>query len=128
MQWDIKKVRHALGDKLIGYPLMREQVCKAILQLPAELIEKVCRTVWFISSPEDAWAFTFKGADLKERHLVFLSEELFREKEEQIHYTILHEIGHVILNHSNSIGRTQTQSEIKKQEGEADQFAKKYLS
>jgi Zn-dependent peptidase ImmA (M78 family) len=124
--WDVKKVRHALGDKLIGKSFMREQVCRALLFLPSEMIGNVCKSVWFISSPEDAWAFTFKGADIKNRHLVFLSEELFLEDEAQIRYTILHEIGHVVLDHKNSIGIVQTDSEIKKQEQEADRFAQKY--
>jgi len=128
MDWTIKMVRTALGDKLIGSVFMHEQVCKTLLLLPSSMIEKVCKTVWFISSPVDAWAFTFRGSDIKERHLIFLSEELFRQDENQIRYTILHEIGHVILNHRNSIGSMQTDSEIKRQEREADIFARSYLN
>ncbi len=126
MQWTIQKVGERLGDKLIGNAFMREQVCTTLLLLPSAMVEKVCKTVWFISSPEDAWAFTFRGEDLKHRHLIFLSEDLFRQDESQIFYTILHEIGHVLLNHRNSIGVTQTESEIHTQEEEADTFAKKY--
>jgi hypothetical protein len=128
MNWTITSVRKALGDKLIGSSYMREMVCKTILHLPAEQIEQVCRKVWFISSPEDSWAFTFRGADIKDRHLVFLSEELFAQNTNQITYTILHELGHVILNHRNAIGVTQTQSEINRQEKEADDFSKKYIT
>lgn len=128
MKWTIERVRKALGDKLIGGLYMRESVCKALLFLPSDLIEHVCRDVWFISSPEDAWAFTFRGADIRNRHLIFLSEELFRQHEDQIMYTILHEVGHVVLSHRNSIGYMQTQGEITRQEKEADQFVRKYLS
>lgn len=106
---------------------METMVCKSILLLPDEIIGRVCKTVWFISSPEEAWAMTFRGEELKERHLVFLSDELFLQSEEQITYTILHEIGHVMLNHRNSIGITQTESEIQRQEKEADAFARMYL-
>ena len=127
MQWTLEKVRHALGDKLVGNVFMREQVCIALLFLRPDIIERVCKTVWFISSPEDAWAFTFKGADIKKRHLIFISDELLRQTEDQIRYTILHEVGHVVLNHSNSIGYQQTESEIKHQEIEADNFVKKYM-
>ncbi len=127
MTWTVTSVRKALGGKLIGSLSMREMVCKTILNLPAEQIEQVCKKVWFISSPEDAWAFTFRGADIKDRHLVFLSEELFRQDVSQITYTILHEIGHVVLDHRNSIGVEQTQSEIDHQENEADIFARKYI-
>ena len=77
---------------------------------------------------EDGWAFTLRGDELKENeYLVFLSDELLNEDENQITWTIAHEIGHVILGHRNSIGEVQTKEEIKNQEKEADAFAKKYL-
>ena len=127
MQWTIEQIRKTLGGKLVGNLRMREMVCETILKLSPDLIEHVCRKVWFISSPEDSWGFTFRGADIKDRHLVFLSEELFVQDASQIRFTILHEIGHVILNHRNSIGFEQTESEIKQQEQEADSFARKYV-
>jgi len=126
VSWTIQKIRKALGGKLIGTTFMSAQVCLAILLLPPSIIEKVCKSVWFISSPDDSWAFTFKGSDIKNSHLIFLSDDLLSQNEEQIRYTIIHEIGHVILNHSNSIGILQTETEIKKQEREADAFARKY--
>lgn len=126
MKWTIKKVRESLGDKLIGNAVMREHVCKTLLLLPSEMTEKICKTVWFITSPEDAWAFTFRGEDLKQRHLIFLSEDLFRQDNAQITYTILHEVGHVLLNHKNSIGILQTETEIQTQEQQADEFAREY--
>lgn len=52
-------------------------------------IEKVCKTVWFISSPEDAWAFTFRGTDVKKSHLIFISDRLLIQDENQIRDTIL---------------------------------------
>ncbi len=128
MQWTVLKIRKALGGKLIGNPFMQENVCKALLLLPSQSIENVCKTVWFISSPVDAWAFTFKGSEIKNRSLIFLSDELLQQDEEQIRFTILHEVGHVVLNHRNSIGNRQTQSEIKQQEREADQFAGEFLN
>ena len=128
MQWTVIKVRKALGGKLIGNLFMREIVCKTLLLLPSHVIEEVCRTVWFVSSPEDAWAFTFKGSEIKDRSLIFLSDELLKQNKRQIIYTILHETGHVVLQHRNSIGYRQTQSEIKQQEQEADRFAQQYIA
>jgi hypothetical protein len=128
MNWTITKVRQALGGKLIGNLFIREFICKTILLLPSDTIAFVCSHIWFISSPEDAWAFTFRGAEIKNRSLIILSDELLQQDESQIRYTILHEIGHVVLNHRNSIGHEQTQSEIKQQEDEANHFAKKYVS
>src|SRR5260221_13282801 len=88
MKWDVVKVRRWLGGKLIGSLYMREIVCKTILLLPSENIASVCAKVWFISSPEDAWAFTFRGADIKDRSLIFLSDALLRQDENQISYTL----------------------------------------
>lgn len=112
--------------RLMGNLKMREAVCKTVLKLPFELINRVTSSVWFISSPEDAWAFTLRGSDVKNQHLVVISDELLEQDDKQIEYTILHEIGHVVLEHRNSIGFVQTESEISRQEFEADIFAKKY--
>lgn len=127
MKWDVISIRKKIGGKLIGKPFMETIVCKTILLLPDDLIEKVCSSVWFIASQEDAWALTFRGSELKERHLIFLSDALLAQSDDQITYTILHEIGHVLLNHRNSIGALQTESEIQQQEAAADAFATNYL-
>lgn len=127
MKWTVLKIRKAFGGKLIGSPYMMQIICQTVLLLPPQIIEQVTSKVWIISSPDDAWALTFKGSELQDRHLIFVSDELLRQDEVQIKYTVLHEIGHVVLNHKNSIGHTQTESEIKHQESEADEFAKKYL-
>jgi|SRR5579884_2217337 len=118
----------AFGGKLIAKPRIKIIIAEVVMLFPPEIINTLLEKVWFFSSSDDAWAYTFKGNDLKNMHLIFLSDELFTEPLEQIRYTIAHEIGHVILGHENSIDRKQTQSEIRRQEQEADQFAKKYLN
>lgn len=123
----IVEVRQMFNGRLVGSLKMREEVCKTVLKLPFELISKVTANIWFISSPDDAWAFTFRGSDIKDQHLIVISEELLKQDEKQIVYTILHEIGHALLGHRNSMDFEQTESEIKYQEEEADLFAKKYL-
>lgn len=127
MEWTVLSIRKALGGKLIGKIRMRELVCQAILLLPLEKISIITSAVWFISSQEDAWALTFRGADVQERHLIFLSDELLLEDDRQVVWTILHELGHVLLNHRNSIGYSQTETEIKHQENEAGTFASTYI-
>lgn len=87
------------------------------------IITKKC---WFFASFDDAWAFVFTGNDLKNQHLIFLSDELWRQNGEDIYHTIMHEIGHIVLGHRNSTFVHQTKQEIRRQEKEADEFAKKY--
>lgn len=107
---------------------MKRMVIKTLSFFPEEIVNYVTKTTWFIGSFEDGWAFTLRGDELKpNEYLIFLSDELLVEDEAQIIWTIAHEIGHVVLNHRNSIGLPQTKSEIKKQEKEADEFAKKYV-
>lgn len=127
MDWTLETINKAFGGKLIGKPKVKTWVCETVLHLPADLIEFITKNIWILSSSEEAWGYTFRGSDLKDRHLIFLSDELFEEDKSQIQYTILHEIGHVVLGHKNSIGFRQTQSEIDIQEREADKFARKYL-
>lgn len=127
MKWTIEKIRRSFSGRLIGSLKMREQVCKTLLCLPSDMIKQTTSCVWFISFPDNAWALTFKGSDVADQHLVFISHELLAENPKKIKYTILHELGHVFLNHRNSMGFYQTDSEINQQEREADNFAKKYL-
>ena len=75
---------------------------------------------------EDTWAFAFTGNDLKDMHMVFLSDDLLMQNEAQIHHTIAHEIGHIVLNHRNAIHMKQSTKEIEQQEREADAFAEKF--
>ncbi len=128
MEWTINKIRHAFNGRLIGNRSMEKMVCQAVFYLPDKIVKYITHKVWFISSPEDAWAFTFRGSDIGNQHLIIISDELLKQKEAQVEYTILHEIGHVILGHRNSIGYQQSEREIKQQEREADKFAKKYLN
>lgn len=128
MNYTFTKIRQKFGGKLIGSGKMKQMVCSTLLIFPEDIIKKVTQKVWFISSFDDGWAFALRGDELKkDEALIFLSDELLKEKERQIRFTIAHEIGHVILGHRNSIGRKQTSTEIARQEKEADKFVKKYL-
>ena len=120
-------IKRDFGGRLIGTSYMQRMGCEAVSKLPPAIEKRITKTCWFLSSPSDAWAFTFRGSDVKDAHFIFLSDELLREDESQIEYTILHEIGHVVLDHKNSIGYVQSKFEIKKQEKEAENFAKKLL-
>ncbi len=124
----IGEIKEAFGNKLIGSGKMKHFVCLVLLNMPDKIIEYITGTTWFISSFEDAYAFTFTGKDLRDNHLIFLSDELLNQSEKQIKYTIAHEIGHVVLNHRNSLFKVQTKLEVKKQEKEAHDFALKYLN
>ena|SRR5256885_3878156 len=127
MDRESKLVYRAFNGKLVGSFQMKRHVCKTLLLMPANIIDFVTKNCWFMSSMEDAWAFTFTGNDLKNQHLIFLSDELLLQNEQQIYFSIAHEIGHVMLNHRNSVLMKQSKQEISRQEKEADQFAKKYL-
>ena len=116
------------GHRLQGNSKMKKMVVKTLKFFPDSIIHHIIDKVWFVSSMEDSWAFAIRGDELSpDEHLIFLSDELLNESDSQIMWTIAHEIGHVILGHKNSIGKVQSKKEIKKQEDEADKFARKYL-
>lgn len=127
MQNKAKNIYYAFDGKLVGNRSMKVNVCESLSKMPDEIIDYITSNCWFFASMEDAWAFTFTGNDLKNQHLIFLSDELMFQEKTQINYTIAHEIGHVILKHRNSVLEKQPKEEIKKQEEAADEFAKKYL-
>lgn len=127
MNQELKSIYLSFKGKLIGSKRMKNEVCEVLSQMSANIIEFVTENCWFMSSMDDAYAFTFTGNDLKNQHLIFLSDDLFNQNIAQIHYTIAHEIGHVILGHRNSTLSNQSKQEIKKQEKEADEFAIRYV-
>ncbi len=103
-------------------------VCQTLLIFPSRIINYVTKHCWFVGSFEDGWGFTLRGKELgKDECLIFLSDELLGEDEEQIRYTIVHEIGHVVLGHRNSILEVQTKAEVRKQERQAHEFAEYFL-
>lgn len=127
MNYSKEAIEQKFGKKLVGKWLMKKSVLESLQRLPADIIDYVTENVWFISSFDDAWGFVLTGEELQGKQLIFLSDELFSEPKDQIQYTIIHEIGHVMLKHRNAILKPQTKIEIEKQEFEADQFADKYL-
>lgn len=128
MKYTKTKIKKAFKYRLLVNKKTTEIICKTLLLLPHEMIDFIANHCWFVGSMDDSWGLTLKAKDLnKKDYLIFLSDELLNEPVEQIRFTILHELGHVILKHSNSIGKIQTKKQIKKQEKEADEFAKFYL-
>lgn len=122
------KVQKNLGHRLIGSGYMKRMVAKAIQKLPLEIQITVTSKCWFIGSFTDGWAFTLRGDEIKKgEYLIYLSDELLGATEEETIWTIIHEIGHVILGHRNSIGEVQTKSEIRRQEKEADEFTRGFI-
>src|SRR5581483_10449324 len=120
-------VRRIFGGRLVGNDEMKHHVIEIVSRLPEQQAEFIAQNVWFFASMDDAWAFTFTGNDLKDNHLIFLSDDLLNQDEDQIHYTIAHEIGHVVLGHRNSVTVRQTKEEIMHQEQEADLFAREVI-
>jgi hypothetical protein len=124
------KLRHiysAFGGKLVGNDYMKKKVCEVLYQMSPEVIDYITKNCWFMASFDDAYAFTFTGNDLKDQHLIFLSDELLSQENSQIYYTIGHEIGHVMLGHRNSVVVKQTRKEITLQEKEADDFVRRFF-
>lgn len=127
MEDRLADIFYAFHGKLVGNKFMQRHVCEIIAKMPQETIDFITANVWFMASMEDAWAFTFTGNDLKDQHLIFLSDDLLAQNNVQIHYSIAHEIGHVVLGHRNSTLVKQTKEEVEIQEEEADLFAKQYV-
>lgn len=122
-----RQILHAFGGKLHGNRTMKQYVCRTMVKLPEEIALHITRDCWFLGSTEDAWAYSFRGDEIAGKHLIVLSDELFAQSDEQIEYTIVHEIGHIILGHRNAILSDQSRSETARQEREAHEFALRYI-
>jgi hypothetical protein len=123
-----RDIYYEFSGKLVGTKFMQKWVCQTLTKMPDDIINFVTSNCWFFGSMEDAWAFTFTGNDLKDQHLIFLSDDLLNQHPQQIMFSIAHEIGHVILKHRNSTLVKQSKAEIKQQEAEADSFARQFIT
>lgn len=123
----IREIYQAFGGKLHGSRAMKNHVCRTLARMPKEIINHITSDCWFLGSTPDAWAFAFSGDDIAGKHLIVLSDDLLVQSNEQIAYTIAHEIGHVILGHKNAIMAPQSKGEIARQEREAHEFALQYV-
>jgi len=122
-----KEIFAMFSGKLVGTKKMRDLICEVVSKMPTEIIEFITQKCWFMGSMDDAWAFAFTGNDLKDQHLIFLSDSLFEQNKWQIYYSIAHEVGHVVLGHRNSTFTKQSKQEIEVQEKQADNFARTYI-
>ena len=128
MNRNIETINKKFDRKLVGNAKMRRLVCETLLYFPRKTVDFITKNVWFVSSFEDSWGFVLRGDELvKGKFLVFLGDELFEQDSYAQHYTIAHEIGHVVLGHRNSIIEKQSKAEVDSQEREAHQFALKYI-
>ena len=120
-------LRRKFHGRLVGSEKLKYYVVEVVSHLPKDLQEYVTQYCWFVGSMADAWAFTFTGNDLVDQHLIFLSDELLSQDATQIHFSIAHEIGHVVQGHRNSVWVKQSKEEVNEQELEADAFASEYF-
>lgn len=127
MKIGIKKIQKLFGGKLVGSGKMNRYVCRTLAKFPPDIIDHITSDCWFLGSPEDAWAYAFRGDEVSGKHLIILSDSLWDQPEEDIIYTIAHEIGHVVLGHKNAILEPQLKKETVRQEKQARAFALKYF-
>ena len=120
------EIGHLFNGKVIGNVRVKHFVYETLTAFPDDIATYIAQNCWFMGSFDDAFAYAFTGNDLKDQHLIFLSDDLFNQNKEQIHFTIAHEVGHVMLGHKNSIEYKQSKAEISQQEKEADAFANSY--
>ena len=119
-------IYRAFGGKLHVNKRLQKRVLKVVAKLPDDLIRKVTQDCWILGSVEDGWAYVFRGDELKGKNLIIVGDILLKQPEEDIEWTIMHEIGHVILGHRNGILVTQSRSVTARQERDADAFAKEF--
>mgnify|MGYP001084517937 CR=1 FL=1 len=103
-------------------------LAKALSKLPRKIVDWAAENLNFLSStPDLAYTTTIKEWKHK-KGFVFLCEPLKNRTEEEQTFYIAHEIAHLKLEHRSPIFSYLTEEETQKQEEEADELAKKWLS
>ena len=113
--------------RILGNKYLKVLVAKTLSVIPSDVKEHIAKNVTFIGPFDDAWAYTLQASDLETKYIVVISDELLAQNENQIIKTLIHEIGHATLGHRNAFYKPQSQHEIKKQEREANEFARRII-
>lgn len=128
MQSELKNIQKAFHGKLVGKAAMKHHVAEVLAEMSPDIISFVTKEVWFVTSFDDAWAFTFTGNDFENKYVIFLSDDLMHENVQQIRWTIAHEIGHVVLGHKNRFLEKFGREKTHEQERDADAFAEQFVT
>jgi hypothetical protein len=106
----------------------RVMLNRAISTAPKKVVDWTVTNILFVSSKEEAWAYTLNPEDWPHvKGLVFLCETLKSQSSEKQTLYILHEIAHVRLRHRSPILSNLSQEESERQEREADKLARSWL-
>ena len=124
---DLSRILKDFGSRLIGDDRSKKIICETLLLFPRAVVDYITRNVWFITPFDDAWSFTLEADGLASKSLVFLSDDLLRQDDDQIRYSIAHEIAHIMLGHRNPYGVIIRKGSDKRSETDADEFARYYL-
>ena len=127
MNAHLYEIQLAFKGKLVGKKKMKRHVAEVLALMPQDIIDYITENIWFVTSFDDAWAFAFTGNDFQNKHVIFLSDELLYQSPQQIHWTIAHEIGHVMLGHKNRFSEKFSKKKVEEQEEAADDFARHYV-
>jgi len=124
IDYNLDIARECLSEKF------RLLVCKALSLLDKKIVDKVSNKVLFFSSDfikEATTCHLILSSYAKTRKvIIFLSENLLSNTEEEAIKIILHEVAHFYLNHKQCFDLTQ--EEINKQEQRAEALALKWLN
>jgi|SRR5579872_4722347 len=115
------------SPQILGGKLAQLKIDKVLSILPQDVAEYTKNNITFIASFKNAWAYTLQATDLSGKYIIVVSDELLEQDMRSFAYTITHEIGHAISGHRNAIRNAQTKTEIKNQEKEAHNFARKVI-
>lgn len=123
-----RQIKRAFGVKLHVSESLQQHVVNTLAIMPDDIVDHITSDCWFLGSVDDASAYTIRGDELGGKYLIILSDRLLDQSPADIQYTIVHEIGHVVLGHRNAILAPQSKREIARQERLAHKFAMKYVS
>lgn len=121
-----EQVQYILGGCLIdGTNRFKNLIRKAFECLPQEIVDFCEENIYFLSPARENRACAFDAKSLKDKWIIVVDSSELAKSDEEIISTIIHEIGHVYLNHRWNPNKSEVTGDT--EEKAANNFQKKYF-
>lgn len=124
-----QEAHYNLGGTIVN-PILEEYVAKSLSKIPIKIADKAIKNCFFAALQPGSRGQYFSAQYMMKTNSLILIDNRYlkRAKPECIEFTILHEIAHWLLKHDNIFDEGGNMTKFRKQEKDADNQAKKWLT
>lgn len=118
-------------EKLVTFrnPFLLDHISWTLSKIKKEIVDKIFNNCYFLITTKEDKGSYFHAGFFNDKCLICFSDSyLYHAKNKEVEFTILHEIAHYYLGHKNHLTNSLSDEERQKQESDADEQVRIWLS